>query len=261
MTAAVAMILGAVAWSWAWWAASIVSGGTETAVGALTYLTGGFGPTVAVILTLRRSSRDYRERFRRRLFDWRVAPGWWAAALALAVFPKLIATGVAALAGHTATGESIGWMDVPFALAFGAIAVSIEEPLWRGVALDKFGAAAVKASLVIGIFWSAWHIPLFAVEGTFQEELGLGTVDFFVFLVGVVGLSVFLTWLVLGAGGSIFIAMVTHVAINMTGYLLPDDTTIRLLEMVVIWSAAALMLWRLAARERLVGSPYPGGKE
>ena len=37
---------------------------------------------------------------------------------------------------RSATGESMGLAALPVALAFGLIAVSIEEPLWRGVALD-----------------------------------------------------------------------------------------------------------------------------
>jgi membrane protease YdiL (CAAX protease family) len=233
-----------VAWSWAWWGISIANGGTETALGALTYLIGGFGPTLGVFYYLRSRSPAYRSDFRRRLLNWRVAPIFWGLGLAFAAGPKLISLGIAALGGHTASGEAAGLADVPFGLIFGLVAVSIEEPLWRGTALDAFGSARVKAALLIGLVWSAWHIPLFAVEGTFQEELGLGTVDFWVFLIGVVGLSFFLTWIVVRTG-SILIAMFTHLAINMNGMLLPDDTTIRALEVaVILLVAAALVIQR-----------------
>jgi membrane protease YdiL (CAAX protease family) len=200
----------------------------------MTYLIGGFGPTFAVFYYLRRQPAAYRSDFRRRLLSWRFAPVFWVLALTFAVGPKLIALGIAALGGHTASGEAIGLAEVPFALLFTLVAIWIEEPLWRGTALDAFGSARVKAALAIGLVWSAWHIPLFAVGGTFQEdELGLGTVDFFMFLIGIVGLSVFLTWIV-GRTGSILIALFTHMAINLNGMLLPDDTTIRALEMAVI---------------------------
>jgi membrane protease YdiL (CAAX protease family) len=243
------MLLAALVWSWAWWAGSIALGGVETLGGALVYLVGGFGPAVAVVATLWRSSSAYRSAFRRRLLMGRVPPIWWLAAVLLAVSPKLVAMAVAAAGGHVATGESISLVAVPVSLAFGIMVVAIEEPLWRGVALDAFGPAKAKASLVIGLVWSAWHMPLFAVKGTFQHELGLGTVDFFVFSIGVVGLSVLLTWLVVGSGGSILLAMVAHFLINMTGNFLPDDTTIRVLEMIVIWLVAAALLYRLRRRE------------
>jgi hypothetical protein len=155
-----------VAWSWVWWSIAIATGGTETALGALTYLIGGFGPTAGVFYYLRRQSSAYRSDFRRRLVNWRVAPLFWGLALAFAAGPKLISLGIAALFGHAASGEAIGLSEVPFALLFILVAIWIEEPLWRGTALDAFGPARVKAALVIGLVWSAWHIPLFAVEGT-----------------------------------------------------------------------------------------------
>jgi hypothetical protein len=244
------MLLAAVAWSWSWWVVSIATGGTETVAGAITYLIGGFGPTVAVVAALWRAPAEYRASFRRRLFMGRVAPVWWLAAVVLAAGPKLVAMAVAAVGGHTASGESITLLAVPVSIAFGLLAVSIEEPLWRGVALDAFGPARAKASLVIGVVWSVWHMPLFAIKGTFQHGLGLGTLDFWVFSAGVVGLSVMLTWLVTGSGGSILLALATHLFINLTGEFLPDDTTVRVLEMAVIWLVAVVLLSRLLRWER-----------
>jgi hypothetical protein len=44
--------------------------------------------------------------------------------------------------------------------------------------------------------------------------------------------------------------MVAHFLINMTGNFLPDDTTVRVLEMIVIWLVAAALLYRLRRWER-----------
>jgi membrane protease YdiL (CAAX protease family) len=246
---ALASLAAALAWSWAWWGLSIASGGTETVPGAVAWLVGGFGPAIVVVFTLTRQAADYRRSFRRRFLNWRIAWGWWLAAAAFATGPKLIAMSVAALGGHVASGDAMSLAALPIALAFGTLVVAIEEPLWRGVALDRFGPAVTKASLVIGVAWSAWHVPLFAVGGTFQHELGLGTLDFWVFSLGIVGLSVVMTWFVVGSG-SILLAMFTHLMINLTGEFLPDDTTIRLIEMCLIWSvAAAVFVYRLRAWE------------
>jgi hypothetical protein len=236
----------ALSWSWLWWAASIAFGGVETAAGAATWLVGGLGPAVSVAITLRGSTGAYRASFRQRLLMARVSWKWWLAAAAFAVSPKLIALSIAALGGHKAHGEAVGLAALPATLVFSMIVVAIEEPLWRGVALDSFEKQFFKASLVIGLFWSAWHVPLFAVDGTFQNDLGLGTVDFWVFALGVVGLSVFLTWLVIASGGSIFLAMFTHLLINLNGQLLPDDTTVRVLETGFIWLVAAALILRRA---------------
>jgi hypothetical protein len=229
---------------------------------------GGLGPAVAVGLSLRRGGAGYRRSFWRRLFMVGTAAAWWLAAAAFAVGPKLLAMAIAALGGHAAGGDAISLATLPPTIVFSVIVVAIEEPLWRGVALDSFRREVVKASLVIGVAWSVWHVPLFAVDGTFQHDLGLGTLDFFVFSIGVVGLSVFLTWLVVASGGSIFLAMLTHLLINLNGQLLPDDTTIRVLEMGVIWVVAAGLLiglrpWPLGrgrlAAGRLLAPTAQGG--
>ena len=129
------------------------------------------------------------------------------------------------------------------------LVVAVEEPLWRGVALDGFGSAATKASLMIGLAWSLWHVPLFFITGTFQHDLGFASLDFFVFSIGIMGLSVILTWLVVRSGGSILLAMFTHFLINLNGEFLPDDTTIRVLEMCLILLVAAVIFLRMRSGE------------
>jgi hypothetical protein len=260
------LLLGAIAWSWVWWAVAIAAGGVETTLGGISMLLGAFGPALAVVTAIWRSPPAYRASFRRRLLQWRIGGRWLLAAAVLTAGPKLIAISLAALGGHRASGESITLAAIPMSLAFGTVVVWIEEPLWRGAALDGFKNSVAKASLLIGVAWSIWHMPLFAVEGTFQHDLGLFTADFWIFSVGVVGLSVFLTWLVIRSGGSILLAMVAHLMINATGEFLPDDTTVRALEMVVIVVVAALLFTRLqlpnmatASRARPALSHVPRG--
>jgi hypothetical protein len=112
-----------------------------------------------------------------------------------------------------------------------------------------------KSSLVIGAAWSIWHAPLFLVEGTWQHGLGFGTADFWIFSFAILGLSVMLTWLVVGSGGSILLAMVAHILINMTGEGLPDDTTVRAIEMVLILIVAAGLFYLLRRMEQRSGAP------
>lgn len=65
-----------------------------------------------------------------------------------------------------------------FWLFFGPVP---EEPGWRGYALDGLQSrhSALVSSLIVGIVWLAWHLPLFFIEGTWQaEHLGVGTLFF-----------------------------------------------------------------------------------
>lgn len=170
-------------------------------------------------------------------------PVWlWLAAAILTVGPKLMSIGISLAFGHEPTGEASSLGALPISLSFFAIVVLIEEPLWRGVALDCFGDAPAKGALVIGAFWAAWHVPLFAVDGTFQHDLGFLSLDFWVFLAAVIALAVPMTWLTVRSGGSILLAMVTHAMINLSGEYLPDDTTVRVLEMTSLWVSALILV-------------------
>src|ERR1041384_565336 len=124
----VLIVVVAVTWSWLWWGAAIAFGGVETMGGALAWLAGGFGPTVAVIATLRQSTPEYRASFRKRLFQGRVPLVFWLAAGAFAVMPKVIGLAIAGLAGHSTHGESVTLAAIPITLIFPVIAVAIEEP-------------------------------------------------------------------------------------------------------------------------------------
>lgn len=47
-----------------------------------------------------------------------------------------------------------------------------EEFGWRGFAMPRLQArhTALASSLIIGVMWSMWHMPLFLTEGTIQYK-------------------------------------------------------------------------------------------
>jgi uncharacterized protein len=84
-----------------------------------------------------------------------------------------------------------------------------EELGWRGYALDRLQTRwnALASSLIIGLVWSLWHLPLFLIPGTSQHEMG---VPFIGFLIKLTSSSVLYTWLYNNTQRSLWSAILLH---------------------------------------------------
>lgn len=183
----------------------------------------GYTPALAAIVTaLALSGREGLAALWIRVTKWRVAP--WLYALAL-LGP--LAASLAALLGTRLAG-----IDAPFAP--GAIAIPklvivffffaiVDGPLgeeigWRGFLLPKLLAhrGPIVASLIVGVVWYLWHLPLYLATGRFEM-----TATFLLgYLVQNVAWSFLHTWFFLRSGGSTFLAVFLHTAGNYSVYLL-----------------------------------------
>jgi membrane protease YdiL (CAAX protease family) len=49
------------------------------------------------------------------------------------------------------------------------------SPGWRGTAYPRLRASLgrYQVGLVLGVIWAVWHLPLFFITGTVQNQLGL----------------------------------------------------------------------------------------
>ena len=43
--------------------------------------------------------------------------------------------------------------------------------------------------------WLLWHLPLFFIEGTFQAELGVATLSFWIFMLVIIPQTITMTWI------------------------------------------------------------------
>lgn len=93
-----------------------------------------------------------------------------------------------------------------------------EETGWRGFALpilqNRFGP--LKASVILGLIWGMWHLPLFLIQGNFHSHI-----PFLLFLVQEIALSIVITWLYNSTAGSLLIVHIFHSASNTTVGVLP----------------------------------------
>src|SRR5262249_29415351 len=90
-----------------------------------------------------------------------------------------------------------------------------EEPGWRGYALPRLQVALgpIIASLVLGCLWSAWHLPLFLINGWTSSPVIVFTLIF-------TGVSFLMTFGFNLSGSSVVVAVVMHSAFNSCSTLL-----------------------------------------
>ncbi len=98
-----------------------------------------------------------------------------------------------------------------------------EEYGWRGYALDRLQSKfnALISSLILGLIWGLWHLPLFFIAGTVQENIPI-----YEFMLLTIILSVFYTWILnnnrdKNGNLNVFLAIMFHAMSNFSSMILP----------------------------------------
>jgi len=190
-----------------------------------------FGPLLAALaLTLAEAGWGGVRALLGRATRWRVPVRWYALVLLGYGLVCLSAVGLTSLAGgfspdlgklqHLPDGAPLSLLPVMFLLILVVGGPLGEEFGWRGYALPRLqaGRGVLAASLVLGVLWAGWHVPLFWLPPSAQFGLvqGSGNYAFFIaqfFLRGVL-LSVFFTWLYNSTKGNLLLPILLHASIN-----------------------------------------------
>jgi len=212
----------AVTWlAWLVWTVVAPPGNAGSVdLGDPVFLLGVFAPAlVAIALTARAEGSAGVRRLLARIGRWRVGMRWYLFAIAYLATIKL----VAALIHRVARGTWPAFGDTPWLLMLGAILVSTwvqagEEVGWRGYALPRLAKhlGLGRASVLLGIFWALWHLPLFFLPGT-----GSDGQSFPIYLLHVTALSVAMAWLYWKTEGSLLLVMLMHASVNNTTDIVP----------------------------------------
>lgn len=154
---------------------------------------------------------------------WRVGIKWWLTALLYTAPIALAALYFSSVFGYADFKlESLPpiYQALPMMLLLIVLAGLGEEFGWRGFLLPRLQRhhTALRASLIIGLFHSLWHIPLFLTEGTVQNDWAQ-QLGFFPAFLGysafVVAWAIQLTWFFNNTGGSVLMVAVVHGAGNV----------------------------------------------
>lgn len=190
-------------------------------------LIGAFGPTLAaLILSWYHDGRSGVRTLLDRLSIWRVHPGWYLFALfapAFLFFLALLAAGTAGVSLGSLVAQNVGLMvlaAIGVTLPFGPVP---EELGWRGYALPRLlqGYRPIAASVILGLFWTLWHIPAFFVPGVaIPSAFAVTPLTIGLYLANNTALSLIFTGLFLRTKGSVLLAILLHAGSNASSNII-----------------------------------------
>ena len=199
-----------------------------------------------------------------RLVRWRVGWQWYVVViLGPAVFSLVVAAIYMMLGGSWAQAAPSTFRQIPLLLLPIFLVILTltdglgEELAWRGFALPQLLSRynALAASLILGVIWSLWHLPLLWTEGN-----GMFHQPVWLLLLDVTAKSVLFTWVFLHTRGSVLIAMLFHGATNLF-IVSPDvastggDLALPLLAAVAKWALVVVVI--VVAGPGLARGPRP----
>ncbi len=115
------------------------------------------------------------------LFHWRVAPRWYLFAIGVPIALAVLVT-----AEFAVFGKALDWslLDnrliafLPALLVTALVGGGNEEPGWRGFAMPRLQDrySPVRSTLVLGVLWAPWHLPILLATDDASHGLATGGV-------------------------------------------------------------------------------------
>jgi membrane protease YdiL (CAAX protease family) len=212
---------------------------------------GYFGPAIAgIIIVALTQGRAALEDLFARILHWRVPFRWY---LGATVLPLAIILSVIPIQLMVDPSAELNHQNIPPNLSqilillvggtlLGTLITAGEEIGWRGYALPEYlkQYQPLSASLLVGIFWGFWHLPLIWL--VFDDQFNI--LNALLYTLGFLAASVFYTWLHINTGGSVIIASLFHATYDMVAIIaggLPNNLFSFRTHMLV-WIAAAIIL-------------------
>ena len=207
------------------------------------------GPALAaIVVTAASDGKAGINLLLKPLVQWRVGAGWLAIAVMspalLLALGKIVTQALGLPAIAAPRGTNIAGMAVA-ALVMALFSNTWEEVGWRGFALRRLQEThqALVATLVVGVLWGLWHLPLF-----FWTANPMSDYPFLSWFIGTVALSFIYTWLYNSTQGSLFVVTLFHVLTNTFGVVISGVSVTAL---TIVYSVVAVVLVAVFGRDNL----------
>jgi len=197
---------------------------------------------------------------------WRVGLFWYIFALFFQIvifylgktFDSLLGNHYEVVSPLNSVYGSQAALMAPIVILFAFPGAFAEELGWRGYVLQKLQNKlnALLSSIVVAIFWGAWHIPLLIYFGA------LGANDFAGYLLAMVNfipVAIIYTWIYNNTKGSLLLVTLFHIGQQLSNNLLgvlptySDEALVWIVAIVIVAIEGAESLSRRATKPLYAG--------
>jgi membrane protease YdiL (CAAX protease family) len=207
---------------------------------------------IALYMILKSKNTELKKGFLRKLFDLRlIKPAtipvllfFMPLAVVLSIFVSLpFGQSMDQLQFSPEFSFSVGFIPVLLVLF---LAASFEELGWRSYAMDSLHSrmSYFKATLIFAVLWALWHLPLFFINGYYQNELIRESWVFALnFFVSVIPMAFIISWVCKKNSSSILAAILFHFVINLSQELLNITQVTKCVETLVLIVLAGIIVY------------------
>lgn len=217
-------------------------------------------PIVAgLILTYRDSGMEAAKGLLKRSFDYkRIANKIWYLPI-LIFWPVLfiMAFGVFSATGETAPDPLLPVITAPILFILFFLFGLFEEVGWMGYAFEPMENRwkGLYASLILGVIWAVWHLPLYILGGLEPQWMIIGQI------ISLIASRILIAFIFNNTGKSVFAAILFHAVYNLctilmtnyytaTGHLITSIfVVIATITVIILWDSNTLTQFRFSKKE------------
>lgn len=235
--------------TWIFWVPAIFIKGNA---GALLMMIGLLSPAVVSTLFVVFSGSDLLKKDLKVKLVGLYKVKWSNVLLAILQFAGIVAASIllSLLFGQSLNQfsftEDFSFTGVGIGTAFVTITLAaiLEEVGWKGYCEDSIGAYMnwFWESMIFGVIWSLWHLPLIFIEGTYHAGLMVNPLFVVNFFVSAVPMGFIITWVYLVSDRSILACIIYHFVVNFLQEKIAMTPETKCVETIVVTVVAAILV-------------------
>lgn len=206
---------------------------------------------VAMALIL--PNKELRKDFLNRFFNFRnIKPVYVFAALFLMLASILIAQAISLLFGHSANQFNFSDRFSFSAGIYPAWFILILAPVLEELAWHTYGTDCLRSrfrllnmSLIFGVIWVIWHIPLGFIKDYYQSNLvASGWIYTLNYAVSIIPFVVLMNWLYFKTGRNILVAIIFHTTANLFNEIFMTHPDSKVIQTVLLIGLTIYLLFK-----------------